>query len=72
MQTIALVVLTLIGVALCAGLSAILYMVLPQSVLECSARHGRFAVLENGGQADQTPAGRKPESGYEVLQEQSA
>lgn len=57
MQTIGLVIMTVIGMALVAGLSMTLYMVLPQSVLECSAHHGRFAGLDTRERGEPTPTG---------------
>jgi len=52
MQPIVLVIFAAIAVPLFAGLSMTLYTLLPQFVLDCSARHGRFAVLGTGGKAD--------------------
>ena len=72
MQIIALVIFAAIAVASFAGLSMALYMVLPRSVLDCGARHGRYAALGAPGRADRPRAGMVPVSDYEPLQGQSA
>lgn len=72
MQIIALVIFAATAVALFAGLSMTLYMVLPQSVLDCVGRHGRYAGLGAPGRADRPRAGMVPVSDYEPLQGQSA
>jgi len=46
-----------IAVPLFAGLSMSLYMLLPQFVLDCGARHGRFAVLGAAGKSDRPRTG---------------
>jgi hypothetical protein len=71
MQMMDLVVFTVIGMALFAALSLTLYRALPASVLECGARHGRFADFGAHGRADQRPAGNMPVTDYEALQGQS-
>ncbi len=58
MHMIGLVILALIGMTLFAGLSMALYTVLPQSVWECAARHGRFAGAGTLDQ-EQWPAGTR-------------
>lgn len=72
MQTFGLVIFAVVGMALFAGLSMALYMVLPQSVLECGARHGRFAGLGTRDTENQTPAGSVRVSTFDALQGQSA
>ena len=52
MQTFALMIFSLIGVATIAALSMALYGVLPASILEGAARHGRFTDL---GTSDRQP-----------------
>lgn len=46
MQVFGLMVFTLIGMALVAGVSVALYAALPQSLLECAELHGRFRGLQ--------------------------
>ena len=76
MQPTLLVIFAAIAVPLFAGLSMILYTLLPQFVLDCGALHGRFAVTGAGtsGKADRPRggSGRTLVSGYEPLQGQSA
>ena len=72
MQPIVLVIFVVIAVPLFAGLSMTLYTLLPQFVLDCGARHGRFAVPGTSGTADRPRGGRTLVSGYEPLQGQSA
>jgi hypothetical protein len=72
MQTIGVVILTVAGMALYAGLSVILYMALPQSVLDCSAHHGRFAGFEYPERADRNSSGKVSVTSFEVLQGQTA
>jgi hypothetical protein len=67
MQTYGLVILTLIGMTLIAGLSIALYVVLPLSVLECASRHGRFAGLETRDEGDQGPTGDALVSDFDAL-----
>ena len=64
MHMIGLVILAVIGMALFAGLSMALYTVLPQSMWECAARHGRFA---GAGTLDQehTPGGTRTVPGLQ-------
>lgn len=54
MQTIGLVISIIAGMTFYAGLSAALYMHLPASIMEISARHGRFSGL---GAREHTPGG---------------
>ncbi len=49
MQTIELVILTGIGMALFAAASVMIYRVLPAIVLECNEHYGRFAGLAAAG-----------------------
>ena len=72
MQVIGLLIFWAITVASFAGLSMMLYVVLPRSVLDCGARHGRYAVLGAPGRADRPQAGKTLASDYEPLQGQSA
>lgn len=74
MQPIVLVIFAAIAVPLFAGLSMTLYTLLPQFVLDCGARHGRFAGAGPGtsGKADRPRGGRTLVSDYEPLQGQSA
>jgi hypothetical protein len=58
MQTIGLVMFTVIGVALYAALSMALYMGLPRFAFECGSRHGRYAALgPRDREVDNTPTG---------------
>jgi hypothetical protein len=71
MQTLGLVISIVVGMTFFAGLSAMLYMTLPASMLEESARHGRFSGL---GARERTPgnsAGNAPASSRRTLQGQS-
>jgi hypothetical protein len=52
MQTFALVIFSLVGMAAISALSMALYRALPASMLERAARHGRFAGL---GSPDRQP-----------------
>jgi hypothetical protein len=57
MNVMEVVVLLISGLALVAGVPAVLYFLLPQSVLEAAARHGRYAglgtrQLNNGARGD--------------------
>jgi hypothetical protein len=45
METIGLVIFTLFGMALVAGLSVVLYSALPKSALDFTSIHGRYAAL---------------------------
>ena len=45
MNLVAVVVLLISGLALVAGVPGMLYVLLPQSVLQAAARHGRYAGL---------------------------
>ena len=72
MQMMSLMIFTVIGMALFAALSLTLYQALPRSVLECGARHGRFADFGTNGRADRKPAGNALVTDYEALQRQSA
>jgi hypothetical protein len=65
MQPIVLVIFAAIAVPLFAGLSMTLYMLLPQFVLDCGARHGRFAALGVPGKADRPRAGSTLVGDYE-------
>lgn len=71
MQMMSLVIFTVIGMALFAGLSLKFYRAMPQRVVECGARHGRYANLGAHGQTDQRPAGNTLATDYEALQGQS-
>ena len=71
MQTFGLVILTVVGVALIAGLPAALYLSLPASMLERAGRHGRFAGLGTRDGMDQTPSGRAAVSDFNALLGQS-
>jgi hypothetical protein len=64
--------LTVIGMALYAGVSMRIYMALPRSVVDCSARHGRFADFGSPEQVDRTSSGKGRVAAFEVLQGQSA
>jgi hypothetical protein len=57
--------------ALFTALSLTLYRVLPLSVLDRGAHHGRFAGFGTYGPADQRPAGHTRVTGREALQGQS-
>jgi len=57
MQPIVLVIFAAIAVPLFAGLSMTLYMLLPQFVLDCGTRHGRFAVPNPPGKANRPRTG---------------
>jgi hypothetical protein len=62
MQVFGLMVLTLIGMALVAGVSVALYASLPQSLLECAELHGRFRGLQRDVPLpDGTPMNSMPE-----------
>jgi hypothetical protein len=62
MQVFGLMVFTLIGMALVAGVSIALYASLPQSLLECAEFHGRFRGLQRDVPlADGTPMNSMPE-----------
>ena len=62
MQLFGLMVLTLIGMALVAGVSVALYAVLPRSFLECAELHGRFRDLQREVPLpDGTPMDSMPE-----------
>jgi hypothetical protein len=68
MQTIGLVIFTVIGVALYAGLSMALYMGLPRFAFECGSRHGRYAALGTRDRgADNTPTGSARMTGLDDL-----
>lgn len=71
MQTLGLVISTGFDRALFASLSMALYRALPQSVLECAARHGRFAGLGTRDRNDHTPSGNALVIGFDALQGQS-
>jgi hypothetical protein len=71
MQMMSLVIFTVIGMALFAGLSLKFYRALPPQVVECGARHGRYADLGAHGQTNQRPAGDTSATDYEALQGQS-
>jgi hypothetical protein len=45
MDTLGLVIFTMLGMAVIAGLSTVLYAALPKSVLDFTSRHGRYAAL---------------------------
>jgi len=67
MQTFGLVILTVVGVALIAGLPAALYIWLPASMLERAGRHGRFAGLGTRDRMDQTPSGNATVTDFNAL-----
>jgi hypothetical protein len=71
MHMMSLVIFTVIGVALFTAGSLILFQALPPSVLECGARHGRFAGCGADGPTAQRPAGNTLVTDYEALQGQS-
>jgi len=71
MQTFGLVILTVVGVALIAGLPAALYIWLPASMLERAGRHGRFAGLGTRDRMDQTPSGNATVTDFNALLGQS-
>jgi hypothetical protein len=72
MHTIALVIFTVIGVALYAGLSMSLYMGVPRFAMECGSRHGRFAALGTRDRENRRPTGRTRMTGVGALRLQSA
>ena len=72
MQLIGLLIFAAVAVALFGGLSLTLYMVLPQAVLDCGGRHGRYAALGVPGRVDRPHAGQTLVNDYEPLQGQSA
>jgi len=63
MQTFGLVILTLVGIALIAGLPVAFYLSLPASILQRAGDFGRFAGLGTHD-LDQTPSGRPAVSGF--------
>jgi hypothetical protein len=71
MQTFELVILTLAGVVLIAGLPVSLYISLPASMLQRAGRYGRFAGLGTSDRIDQTPSGHAAVSGFNALLGQS-
>jgi hypothetical protein len=71
MPLIGMVVLVFFGLVLVAGLSVVLYLVLPQSVLESATRHGRYAGLGTQSRGD-TPAGNTPATDLDSLLGQRA
>ena len=71
MHMMSLVIFTFLGMALFTGVSLVLFQVLPPSVLQCGARHGRFAGFGTEGPAALSPAGNTVVTGYEALQGQS-
>jgi hypothetical protein len=64
MQTFGLVILTLVGIALIAGLPVAFYLSLPASILQRAGDFGRFAGLGTHDRLDQTPSGRAAVSGF--------
>jgi hypothetical protein len=54
MQTIGLMISIVVGMTFFAALSAMIYVALPASMMEESARHGRFSGL---GARERTPGG---------------
>ena len=68
MQTIELVISIAVGMTFFAGLSALLYMILPASILEEAARHGRFSGLGALERAPGSTAGNAPASTRRALQ----
>jgi hypothetical protein len=71
MQTFELVILTVVALALIAGLPAALYLWLPASMLERAGRHGRFAGLGTRDRMDQTPSGHGAVTNFNALLGQS-
>ena len=71
MPLIGMVVLVFFGLVLVAGLSVALHLVLPQSVMESAARHGRYAGLGTQSRSD-TPAGNTPATDLDSLLGQRA
>jgi hypothetical protein len=68
MQTIGIVTLTVIGVALYAGVSLAVYIGLPRFALECGSRHGRYAALGTRDRgANNTPTGNARMTGLGAL-----
>jgi hypothetical protein len=62
MQVFGLMVFTLIGMALVAGVSVAVYAALPQSLLEFAELHGRFRGLQRDvSLPDATPMDSMPE-----------
>ena len=62
MEFFGLIVLTLIGMGLVAGVSVTLYAALPRSFLECAELHGRFRGLQRDAPLpDATPMDSMPE-----------
>jgi hypothetical protein len=70
MQTFGLVILTLVGMALTAGLSLTLCILLPTSMLERAAPHGRYSGLGTRDLHGE-PAGSSRQAELGVLQGQS-
>jgi hypothetical protein len=60
MHLIGLVMLVFLGLALVAGSSVTLYLVLPRSMLESATRHGRYVGLGTQSRLGDTPAGNTP------------
>ena len=71
MHIFELVMLSVAGLALIAGLPAALYVWLPASLLERAGRHGRFAGLGTLDRTDQTPSGTPAVTGFDDLLMQS-
>jgi hypothetical protein len=71
MQTLELIMLTVAGVALIAGLPVAVYSSLPASILQRAGGYGRFAGLGTHDRTDQTPSGRAAVTGLHALLGQS-
>jgi hypothetical protein len=67
MQTLELVMLTIVGVAVPVAL----YTWLPASMLERAGRYGRFSGLGTRDRMDQTPSGNATVTGFNALVGQS-
>jgi hypothetical protein len=71
MQTFGLVILTLVGMALTAGLSLALCTLLPTSMLERAAYHGRYSGLGTRDRLHDETAGSSRQAELGALQGQS-
>ena len=72
MHIVGLLILAVVGVTSFAALSFALYMVLPEFLFECSARHGRFVGQGIPDEPRDTHSGNAPVSGIVALQSQTA
>jgi hypothetical protein len=71
MQTFILVIVTVIGMALIAGLSIAIHLMLPASILERAAPHGRHSGLGPSSRP-RDAAGGTPATRLGILHGQSA